>query len=89
MRERDRLDQAADAFAARMKAKLRRKHREGFSGWECPAFQHEIRLKLLSHIVQLLAGDTKQAIDVANLAMFLEIMAEKANKLPEPPAGTE
>jgi len=65
------LAQTTQQFAAKMFYKLASKAEDGWTGWddaECRAF---IEAKLQARVVRLLEGDTSQAIDVANLAMFL------------------
>jgi hypothetical protein len=65
------LDALVDAFAAEMKAKLRRKYwRDGYTGWDDPSNRPIIEQKLREHVGRLLAG-WDQAVDVANLAAML------------------
>lgn len=76
MNEQQRLENAVDEFAAKMKDKLLKKKRQGWRGWRDPAYREIIENKLRDHTVRLLSGDTAQAVDVANLAMFLECMEQ-------------
>ena len=69
--ELDRLNQAVDDFSLAMKWRLVQKFNQGFSGWDDPRYKEVIQKKLKSATDRLLAGDTQQAPDVANLAMML------------------
>ena len=65
------LDEAVDAFAAAMKARLHSKAKQGWSGW-----QHMGRKQLGERLLMNAAkGATKDArkslVDVANLAMMI------------------
>lgn len=65
------LDQAVDDFAAAMKARLRSKAKQGWSGW-----QHMGRQELGGRLLMNAANgatknDKKSLIDVANLAMMI------------------
>lgn len=66
MRQRPRYERAVDAFAEEMKAKLRKKAREGMSGWDGwgEAWFFE---RLKEHV----ARGPSQAVDIANFAMMV------------------
>lgn len=69
-REIARLNEAVDAFAVVMKAKLAKKAKNHFRGWDA----QEYRLALTDHIVAKgyeVRSDPTQAVDIANLAMML------------------
>ncbi len=69
------LDEAVDAFATKMKDKLENKRHQGWSGWDHGWFITDKRCcnrKLASHVKRVLAGDWKQAVDVANFALFID-----------------
>lgn len=64
------IDAAIDAFAARMKAAMARKAREGRTGWNDPALRSAIVTDLMAHAIA--ADHTPgQEIHVANCAMML------------------
>ena len=67
------LMDAVDVFAAEMKGKLTQKYREEWDGWDSKQFVDSGRCaqKLLCHAARFLTGDHQQAVDVANLAMFI------------------
>jgi len=77
------LEQAVDTFAEVMKAKLVAKAAQGYFGWNDPKWLPEIKHKLIDHAAKLYLGDVliagqgHQAVDVANLAMFLFYLEEK------------
>ena len=77
MTERDRLAWTVMQFAERMIAKLQAKYDEGYQGWSDSAMRSVIEQKLREHTEKLIAGDTSQAVDVANLAMFIECMEDQ------------
>lgn len=58
-------------FASRMFDRLAQKAEDGYLGWDDPDYREEIMRKLEIHAKRLMAGDSSEAIDVANLAMFL------------------
>ena len=64
--KRKTLDGLVDAFAAAMRAKLRKKEAEGLEGWDDPtwALSADLKQKLLRHIEK---GDP---VDVANFCAF-------------------
>lgn len=70
-----RLDQAVDTFAQQMKDKLHKKATDGFTGWDDTAFEPIIKGKFIEHAHRLHEGDNGQAVDVANLAMMLFMLA--------------
>lgn len=59
-------DDAVDAFAAAMKAKLAKKRAEGYGGWEQPSTPPERLAQLL--LDHLKKGDP---VDIGNFAMML------------------
>ena len=65
-----RLNEAVDAFAAVMKAKLAKKANDGFHGWDKPVFRHAIVSDLINK-VNGVEFDRAQAVDIANFAMML------------------
>lgn len=68
-------------FASRMLDRLIKKAEQGYRGWDDPSYREEIEKKLGTHAAALLAGDSAEAVDVANLAMFLYAMDRR--KKPE------
>lgn len=71
MSEISELEQAVDEFAAAMKARLRSKAEQGWSGW-----QYMGREQLGSRLLMNAANgatkeDQKSLVDVANLAMMI------------------
>lgn len=64
------LYSAVNIFSLAMKAKLRRKAREGFRGWSDTEFKEMIEQKLKEHVERQLNGEG-QEVDIANLAMML------------------
>jgi hypothetical protein len=68
--EEARLIACVDEFAAKMKEKLIQKAEAGWSGWDCDNTAGKLEEALILHAAKLLQGQP-QAIDVANLAMFL------------------
>lgn len=67
------LDNTVQWFASEMKNKLAKKMSEGFAGWDNIEFVDSgtcaTNLSALSK--KLLDGDTSQAVDIANFAMFI------------------
>ena len=74
-----RLDAAVDAFAAKMKAKLRKKAQQGHYGWDDPDSWGWVAQKLIRHAVDVAYYDgvARQMVDTANLAMMLDVMADR------------
>lgn len=87
MRERDRIAKAVAEFADEMRRKMLRKLRQGYHGWDRTSYRYAVNQKMLLHAGRLFAGDTTQAVDVANLAMMLVIMDRKEK--PDAPADPE
>ena len=83
---------AVDEMAVKMKAKLREKAREGYSGGLTPSFRTVVAEKLIEH-AETLTGTcphchshdgehdheegAEQAVDVCNLALMLWVQAGK------------
>lgn len=74
LEERLNLVSAVFRFSQAMLEKLLVKDHEGWTGWDEPENREDIRANLGEHAQKLAAGDTTQAVDVANLAMFLYFM---------------
>lgn len=68
-----RLENEVDGFASGMKRKLYQKAVEGVRGFDDEKNLRDITLRFKRASERLLAGDMNQAVDVANLAMFLKI----------------
>ncbi len=86
MRELARLSIAVDTFANAMERKLVDKFYEGYEGWDNPSYEVEIISNLQEHVASLIAGESKQAVDVANLAMMLkDILEQKENSKEDSP----
>lgn len=77
-RELAALNAAVDASAEAMKIKLAAKAREGWTGWNSPAFDGMIVSRLISKS-NLVEFDRKQAVDIANLSMMLWYQSERSN----------
>jgi hypothetical protein len=77
------LNEAVDAFAKAMKAKLAKKAREGWTGWHSPAFAGMIVSRLIKK-ANLVEFDRKQAVDIANLSMMLWYQAKRSNAAVKP-----
>ena len=77
--EAQRLEQAVDWFAKKMKRKVLGKEKACWYGWDDKGYIPLLRKELLRHVEELIVGDTSQAVDVANLAMFLAYI-EKEKK---------
>lgn len=73
--ELDALDAMVDAFAVAMKAKLRKKWREGQRGWDDRECERGIRNALAWHVER----GQGQEVDIANLAAMLWNMGSNAN----------
>ena len=58
-------------FANQMDKKMFEKLKKGYHGWDNPRYKKVIKEKLMEHTKELIAGDNRQAVDVANLAMML------------------
>ncbi len=65
------FEQAVNAFAKEMKAKLRYKQADGWGGWTDAACTEQFRRDLLHHVA------TGDPVDVANYAMFLWNLGER------------
>lgn len=72
-----RLHLAVDRFAIHMKEKLLRKCEQGWTGWRNPEQMGQIRARLAISYAKFINGDIKQAVDVANLTMFLAFMPQE------------
>ena len=59
-----------DRYAKAMKAKLRLKAKQGFSGGLDPAFRNNVENKLFTHVARQIRGEN-QSVDIGNLAMML------------------
>ena len=64
----------ADKFARGMKQKLIDKYEEGYRGWDDPKYKEGMEESLKEHVGRLINGDRYQAVDIANLAMFLAFL---------------
>ena len=64
-----------DRFTAAMKEKLYLKAMRGWTGWDDPKEKSGIKERLRKAVDKLLAGDVMQAVDCANLSMFLLIQS--------------
>ena len=73
-REIQNLNYAVDAFAEKMKQRLIEKAKIGYHGWDDKEYSDIIRGKLKLETEKLLTGDYSQAVDIANLAMMLDII---------------
>ncbi|MEW6614012.1 MAG: hypothetical protein AB1401_00850 [Thermodesulfobacteriota bacterium] len=80
------LDKLIDAVAMEMKKKLRRKHDEGYHGWDDIHFVQELWEKFEEHVDRGLEKDNM--IDIMNLAAFLWNMADDAKEMNMLPAVT-
>ncbi len=58
-------------FTSKMFAKQVSKAESGWFGWNDKEFMTTIEGKMMAHCQRLLEGDARQAVDVANLAMFI------------------
>lgn len=65
------LWQATHKFSVAMMTKLAAKALEEAEGWDLPDNRRGIANQLLEHAYRLVDGQPEQAVDVANLAMFL------------------
>lgn len=65
--EIERLNQAVDAFAGEMKARLREQALKGYRGWDDPA-QYEHIVEMMMQHAAVVDGEE---VDAANLAMIL------------------
>ena len=72
----DRLMECVDAFAEEMKRKLRKKRAQGLKGWDDPGEEQYLRDSMLHHAEELADGED-EAVDTANLAMFLWNLNER------------
>ncbi len=61
------LDALVDAFAVKMKAKLRSKLKAGYSNWDEPNFRNSLHDGLHNH----LDDEPVDYVDVGNFAAFL------------------
>ena len=64
------LNQVFDEFTTKMKKRLNKKERDGFTGWDYKALSSEFIERAIRKLNNPLA-DEKDFVDVANLAMFL------------------
>ncbi len=72
--DRQNLRSAVRKFSEAMQDKLLSKEKAGWYGWDESRFSRSLKKRLPKHVDKLIAGDTQQAIDVANIAMFLWAM---------------
>ena len=68
---KDKLMECVDAFAEAMKKKLRKKRREGYSGWDLQENKAGILQLLSDHVDSQYYNDANQEVDIANLAMMI------------------
>ena len=80
MSDKTKRHDAVDRFAQRMKRKLDRKAGEGYHGWDTGCLDMELEDSLQHHCTKLIRGDRRQAVDIANLAMFLWYRKYGANE---------
>ena len=73
------LTTRVDEFSGAMIQKLTKKCRQGWFGWDDPSYRSVIVEKLECHVDRL-KNDYTQAVDVANLAMFLFFMGERVRE---------
>ncbi|MBW1779348.1 MAG: hypothetical protein JRL30_01290 [Deltaproteobacteria bacterium] len=78
--ERVKLTRAMEAFWSEMERKLLRKGRDGWSGWDDPSRKQVLEQALLDHSADTARGCPDQAVDTANLAMFLWCMEYMSTK---------
>ena len=71
------IKEAVRMFAGEMERKLVEKARAGWEGWDHPHFKKTAEIRLLEHAGRLIQGQTRQAIDVANFAMFAWWIAQQ------------
>lgn len=85
------LERAVNDFAEAMKARLRAKAKEGFTGWDCDALgQHDVPNRLLGKAAKVYALTStctdhyavrsigmNTLVDIANFAMILWYRARK------------
>jgi len=65
------LDEAVDAFAAAMKARLRSKAKQGWIGWQHMGREQLGERLLMNAAKGATKDDQKSLVDVANLAMMI------------------
>ena len=73
--EINRLDQAVDAFASEMKARLREQAMKGYRGWDEPQNYQRILTMMMQHA----AVAEGEEVDAANLAMILWSMRRRTD----------
>ena len=75
--EKNKLELLWHFFSDKMLNKLHSQADKGWNGWDDKQFRNNIigRLELATR--RLINGDKEQAIDVANLAMFLHYMDDE------------
>ncbi len=71
--EIERLNQAADAFATEMKARLHEQAIKGYRGWDDPEQYQQIQDMMIHHA----SVSSGQEVDAANLAMILWILRQQ------------
>lgn len=68
------LNELVDSFAEQMKAKLYKKHDEGYTGWDDPSMLPTLELSLIDH------AKKDDVVDVANIAaMIWRLRSVKTN----------
>jgi len=70
------LEEMVDAFVKEMKAKLRKKYMEGFTGWDDPVWVEngETLTRLIDHAKE----ENPDMVDVANFAAFIWNVQEES-----------
>ena len=71
MSEISELEQAVDEFAVAMKARLRSKAKQGWSGWQGMGREYLDGRLLRNAAKGTMNGDEKSLVDTANLAMMI------------------
>jgi hypothetical protein len=70
MNEQEVLCQAVDEFAEKMKARLLRKYRQGFRGWDTGQYDDSIAHRMSEKAMRKNCSK-KSLVDIANFAMML------------------
>lgn len=79
--EEERLSELVSRFGDAMRAKLWKKQRQGYRGWDDttdPGLGPLLRARLDEHIARYQSGDAHQLVDIANFcAMLWDLSPEK------------
>jgi len=81
IREKRKLYRVVQRFSVKMINKLNEKVDEGWGGWDDPELKDRLIIKMLEHCLECFKmGSAKEAVDIANFAMFIDWIENEKEK---------